>query len=101
MSEVKVVLLHGGVEMIGEFEPFLGGHRVKRPVRILAIPLPQQGPKGISVGVIMHLIPLCPSVIDTEILLKATDYVNSPMEPTKQALDSYLRMTTGIITGAQ
>lgn len=96
MSAIKVFLIHGGVEVVGETEGKSGVYQVRRPFRVMNVPVIQKGPQGLQINTVFQLVPFLPSTTQVTITLTDEDLIEGPMSPTKSTEDTYIQMTTGI-----
>ena len=95
-TDVMVVLLQGGQEVVATVEETAEQLRLSRPMKVVSVPLPMQTPQGIACQWLMQFIPLMPSSIRDFVVLKAGDWIGEPTAPQPQVKDSYLQLTTGI-----
>lgn len=95
-TEVKVVLLQGGVEVVADVEVIDLRMRLHRPMKMVPVPIPMQTPQGINCQFLMQMIPLLPSSGSPMLDVWARDCIGEPQDPMPQVKDLYLQLTTGI-----
>ena len=103
MKDIKTLLLQGGLEVISEIEEqkslmsdSVTGYRLNRPYRILPVPLPMQGPKGVVINITPQMVPLIASTIQNSIDIKTSDIIGVPMDVSKEFASAYIQRTTGL-----
>ena len=95
-NQITVFLLAGGLEIIGNAEKIGKGYKLYRPYKVLQVPLVQPAAKGLSINILMQVVPLLSTTVESSIVLHEGDWIGDPLTPSKEAEMGYLQQTSGI-----